>query len=103
MAVAKPRHVQPLDRDDWAVRGLCKGKTSLFFAPHAERPQARARREAQARLLCRACPVEDQCRAHARLHHEYGFWGGESEEERHLARLTVVAPGVARTRTATVA
>jgi WhiB family redox-sensing transcriptional regulator len=92
MAVVEPRRNLPATSDDWTRRGACKGKTSLFFAPRAERPQARVRREAQARLLCRACPVEDQCRAHARLHHEYGFWGGESEEERHLAGFTVAAP-----------
>ena len=28
----------------------------------------------------------------AREHREYGFWGGESEEERHLAGFTVAAP-----------
>ena len=99
MTVVEPRHVEPTARDDWAARGNCKGKTSLFFAPRAERPQARVRREAQARLLCRSCPVEDQCRTHARLHHEYGFWGGESEEERHLAGFTVAAPIGVRSHT----
>ena len=38
---------------NWMDDAVCKGRTKLFFAPKAERPQARVRREAQARLLCR--------------------------------------------------
>lgn len=83
---------------EWADHAVCKGKTHLFFPPRAERPQARARREAQARLLCSTCPVQEPCKAFARQHHEYGFWGGESEEERHLAGFTVSAPIGVRAR-----
>jgi len=32
---------------DWTQFANCKGKTKLFFAPKAERPQARERREPQ--------------------------------------------------------
>ena len=49
-------------RKDWMADGLCHGKTDVFFAPHAERPQARVRREAQARLICQQCPQLDPCR-----------------------------------------
>ena len=85
--------------DDWMDHGVCKGKTDLFFPPRAERPQARVRREAQARLLCMTCPVAEPCRAYARANREYGFWGAESEEERHLAGFTVAAPIGVRART----
>ena len=78
--------------EHWADHAVCKGRTPLFFAPRAERPQARARREAQARLLCQTCPVQVECLQAARGNHEYGFWGGESEEDRHLAGYTVSAP-----------
>lgn len=77
---------------NWMDDAVCKGRTKLFFAPKAERPQARVRREAQARLLCRTCPVSEHCQVFARDSREYGFWGGESEEERHLAGFTVAAP-----------
>jgi WhiB family redox-sensing transcriptional regulator len=60
----------PIGDIDWTQFANCKGKTHLFFAPKAERPQARARR----------------------VNHEYGLWGGESEEERHLAGFTIAAP-----------
>jgi len=83
---------------NWMDHAVCKGRTNLFFPPKAERPQARVRREAQARLLCRTCPVNDKCQVFARDNREYGFWGGESEEERHLAGYTVAAPIGVRAR-----
>ena len=51
---------------NWMDDAVCKGRTKLFFAPKAERPQARVRREAQARLLCRTCPVNEHCQVFAR-------------------------------------
>ena len=75
----------------WTDFAVCRGRTDLFFPPSAERPQARARREAQARRLCASCPVVLPCRDAARSHHEYGFWGGESEDERHRAGFSLPA------------
>lgn len=77
---------------DWRTRANCKGNTTLFFAKKAERPQARARREEKARRLCEACEVSAECKEFARDHREYGFWAGESEEDRHLLGYTVSAP-----------
>jgi WhiB family redox-sensing transcriptional regulator len=87
------------DGEPWKAYAACKGRTSLFFPPRAERPQARARRERNARRLCNDCPVHQQCQESARANHEYGFWGGESEEDRHLAGYTVSAPIGIRART----
>lgn len=69
----------------WAEPTPCRGKTPLFFAPLAERPQARARREAKARRICAGCRIRIPCRTYARENGEHGFWGGESEEERAIA------------------
>jgi len=77
---------------DWRDSASCKTSTRLFFPPKAERPQARARREAKAQRLCDACPVAEPCRDFARANREYGFWAGESEEDRHLLGFTVSAP-----------
>jgi WhiB family redox-sensing transcriptional regulator len=77
---------------NWCQLANCKGKMKLFFAPNAERPQARQRREAKAQKLCLLCAVQANCLNFAREHHEYGYWGGESEEQRHLAGFTVAAP-----------
>jgi WhiB family redox-sensing transcriptional regulator len=70
----------------------CVGRTGLFFAPHAESAKQRERRETQARALCMVCPRLEPCRAWARSHREYGFWGGESEEERAAAGYPVPIP-----------
>ena len=76
----------------WRTQAACKGQTNLFFPRRAERPEARERREKRALALCGRCPVLDQCRGFARERHEYGFWGGESEETRHVLGYTVSAP-----------
>src|SRR3954453_8391795 len=77
---------------EWTDDGACHGQSRLFFAPPGERPEARAVREAQARAVCRSCEVVRNCRDWAREHREYGFWGGESEEERAAAGFRVDMP-----------
>lgn len=84
--------------DDWMQRAACKGMTHLFFPSPAERPQARERREAAAREVCARCSVNAICQDYARTHHEYGFWGGESEDERHGAGFRLIAPIGVRAR-----
>jgi WhiB family redox-sensing transcriptional regulator len=86
--------------DDWMQEGACKGLTHLFFPSAAERPQARERREAAARQVCMSCSVRQVCKEFAREHHEYGFWGGESEDERHAAGYRLIAPIGVRARSA---
>jgi WhiB family redox-sensing transcriptional regulator len=83
---------------DWREFAACKGQVTLFFAKKAERPEARARREAKARRLCDSCPVFEQCRSWAREHREYGYWGGENEEDRYMLGYKVTAPIGSRTR-----
>ena len=85
--------------DRWRDDAACKGRTTLFFARRAERPEARVRREAQAQRLCSQCSVVEPCREFARSHHEYGYWAGESEEDRHHLGYTVSAPIGVRIRT----
>ena len=85
------RDVRPPDVG-WQSIASCNGQTDLFFAPPGERPEARARREARARSICHTCPVMKPCRQWARDNREYGFWGGESEEERAAAGFRVEMP-----------
>ena len=51
-----------------------------------------------ARSVCEGCAVQAPCRDFARVHHEYGFWGGESEDERHAAGYRLIAPIGVRAR-----
>ena len=84
----------------WREDAYCKGELKLFFRPRAERPRARARREAKANRLCEQCSVFDRCRSWARQNREYGYWAGESEEDRHLIGFQVSAPIGERARLA---
>jgi WhiB family transcriptional regulator, redox-sensing transcriptional regulator len=76
----------------WTTEAACAGQTRLFFAPAGERPEARAVRESQARSVCAKCPALLECRDWARDNREYGFWGGESEEDRAAAGFRVDMP-----------
>ena len=69
---------------DWQMSGACRNLDSgMFFHPENERGLARAARESQAKQICAACPVLQQCRRHALTVREpYGIWGGLSESER---------------------
>jgi WhiB family transcriptional regulator, redox-sensing transcriptional regulator len=76
----------------WAADAACRGQTHLYFAPPGERPEAREAREALAWAVCDTCRAVDDCRSWARRHREYGFWGGESEEDRAAAGFRVEMP-----------
>lgn len=76
----------------WMRQAACRGLSHVFFPTPAERPQARDRREATAASICAGCRVQVDCRQFARDQHEYGFWGGESEDERHAAGYRLIAP-----------
>ena len=45
----------PVGPTGWMEAAKCTGKSDLFFAPFAERPEARVRREAKARAICEGC------------------------------------------------
>jgi WhiB family redox-sensing transcriptional regulator len=76
----------------WTGTAACRGQNDLFFAPAGERPETRKVRVAKARAVCNTCAVLTSCREWAREHREYGFWGGESEEERAAAGYRVDMP-----------
>ena len=82
----------PWTRQAWMDHAACHGQGRLFFPPLAERPQARARREARAAEVCAGCAVLAPCRLYARLNREYGFWGGESEDQRSVNGYPVPLP-----------
>ena len=65
----------PIGPTDWMEGAACNGKSNLFFAPFAERPEARVRREASARKVCESCDSLQICQTYARTNRELGFWG----------------------------
>jgi WhiB family redox-sensing transcriptional regulator len=84
------------DARPWSRRAACTGKTSLFFEAPSERSDARMVRELKASMVCATCPVLLPCRAWAREHGEYGYWGGESEEARAAAGFRTRMPRAVR-------
>ena len=88
------------ERMSWVDESECRGQSELFFAPFAERPEARVRREAKASDLCEACPVAAPCKDYARQNRELGFWGGESESERATAGFAPTTPIIGRRQVA---
>lgn len=90
----------PIGPTEWMGTAACDGNATLFFAPFAERPEARVRREASARLICQRCDSLTACREYARTNRELGFWGGESESERAEAGFPPTTPIIGRKRVA---
>ena len=89
----------PVGPTGWMEAAKCTGKSDLFFAPFAERPEARVRREAKASHLRRLRGLE-MCQTYARTNRELGFWGGESESERSDAGFPPTTPIIGRKRVA---
>jgi WhiB family transcriptional regulator, redox-sensing transcriptional regulator len=69
---------------DWQRHAACRQlNTEMFFHPENERGWSRRRREGMAKNVCRQCPVQSECLAHALSAREpYGVWGGLGEAER---------------------
>jgi len=90
----------PVGPTEWMETAACNGHSQLFFAPFAERPEARVRRESAAKLICNVCSSAQSCREYARVNRELGFWGGESESERADAGFPPTTPIIGRKRVA---
>ena len=77
----------------WQTRANCLGVDPDFFCPE----RGASTREAKA--VCRACVVREDCLEYALVNGEkFGIWGGLSERERRrLRRQRALAhrPGVA--------
>ncbi len=66
---------------DWSDQAACRGMDINIFFPG----QGQDVREAKA--VCRACPVREDCKRYAYENREmFGVWGGTTEKERKRAR-----------------
>jgi WhiB family redox-sensing transcriptional regulator len=80
--VARPTWEEDID---WQKRAACRGAdANIFFPPtQPESKEERTMREAQAKSVCAACPVREQCLTFALTTREpHGIWGGLTETER---------------------
>jgi WhiB family redox-sensing transcriptional regulator len=83
--------VQAMTAPDWPSRSACRtADLSLFFpSGDDEKPGARVAREAQAKAVCRTCPVRRPClelALRAGDASQFGIWGGLNEGERIALR-----------------
>ena len=56
--------------------GLCRQTSQELFFPEKGEVATPAKK------VCKQCPVKEACLEHALKKHEYGIWGGLSEQER---------------------
>ncbi|HKA93408.1 MAG TPA: WhiB family transcriptional regulator [Acidimicrobiia bacterium] len=71
----------------WQLRAACRGPESVLFFPPTtpERKDERDAREAKAKSICAACPVQVACLDYAlSIREPHGIWGGLTEAERRL-------------------
>jgi WhiB family redox-sensing transcriptional regulator len=73
---------------DWVERAACRGHDpDLFTTDKYEFRTSTADPEytalvAEARRVCRRCPVQPECLQHAITNDEHGIWGGTTRAER---------------------
>ena len=87
------------EKNDWTSKAACRGLTTLLL-PAVGRTAAgtrspRSARPLGVRVLRRSARPAASTPA---SNHEYGFWGGESEDERHAAGFRLIAPIGTRAR-----
>lgn len=69
---------------DWRDSAACRDEDPELFYPVGSTGPALLQ-IAEAKAVCRRCPVLDECRAWALANREpYGVWGGLSEDERRV-------------------
>jgi WhiB family redox-sensing transcriptional regulator len=69
----------------WQDRAGCRGVDRELFFADTKSDNDRAR-VAEARLICAACPVADECLRYALHTDAYGVWGGTTRYERDAIR-----------------
>lgn len=78
---------------DWRDRAACRNEDPELFHPVGVSGPALLQ-VAEAKTVCRRCPVASACLGYALDNHiEFGLWGGLSEQER-----TALQRRIARTR-----
>lgn len=71
-----------VDELAWMARAACRYEDPELFFPVSAK-SAGAAQAAEARDVCLACPVIEQCRDYAlRTRQDAGIWGGLTEEQR---------------------
>ena len=70
---------------DWRTRGACREENPELFFPVGTTGPAPLQ-EAEAKTVCRRCPVVLPCLEWAMDHENHGVWGGTTQDERRRLR-----------------
>lgn len=71
------------DAWSWQKHGKCLGHPVEVFFPDDRPASLRRREEVAAKIICRQCPVLEECRDHAlRTPEQHGVWGAMTANER---------------------
>jgi WhiB family redox-sensing transcriptional regulator len=73
----------------WMEGAPCKGLSGMFHPTLQWRGETQRlfhATEKDAKAVCAACPVKEQCLEYALTNREYGVWGGTTEAERRRIR-----------------
>lgn len=91
-------HGQLDPRDDWRNSANCAGLDSRVFYAEGKGSTAQVH---QAKRICAACPVRQQCADWAIQTGEfYGVWGGMSQQELRRKRRRFTSKAKTSTRAA---
>ena len=77
--------MDPFHNDQpWSKDSLCLDEDpEIFFTPDGYSESAKRQYEAEAKSICRGCPVANDCLNFALSNNlVYGVWGGLGEDER---------------------
>lgn len=67
---------------EWMDEAACKGNSEFFYSDSTDKKE-NTRKESQAKLLCKKCPVSAECLLFAIENDEsFGIWGSFAPKER---------------------
>jgi len=76
--------------EDWRSAAACRFADPDLFFPVSDAGKS-LEQVTEARMICAGCPVRRECLAFAlRTQQAYGIWGGTTEEERAIARRSLI-------------
>ncbi len=73
--------------ESWRRNAACNGTHTDLFFPVGEVGEEPVRQAEEAKVVCFACPVREECLAYALATDQpFGIWGGTTEAERRAIK-----------------
>lgn len=69
---------------EWMDEAACKGSSEFFYADSTDKKE-NTKKESQAKIICKKCPVSAECLLFAIENDEsFGIWGSFAPKERSI-------------------